>query len=52
MTKNVADQFVEVLVAAGIKRIHGIVGDSLNELTDSLRRQGRGGTSASALSPD
>jgi pyruvate dehydrogenase (quinone) len=41
MARNVADQFAEVLVAAGVKRIYGIVGDSLNGLTDSLRRQGR-----------
>jgi pyruvate dehydrogenase (quinone) len=40
MARNVADQFVEVLVAAGVKRIYGIVGDSLNGLTDALRRQG------------
>jgi pyruvate dehydrogenase (quinone) len=39
--KTVADQFAEVLAAAGIKRIYGIVGDSLNGLTDSLRRQGK-----------
>src|SRR6202046_4710354 len=38
--KTVADQFAETLAAAGIKRIYGIVGDSLNGLTDSLRRQG------------
>src|SRR5882724_10768235 len=41
MTKTVADQFAEILAAAGIKRIYGIVGDSLNGLTDALRRQGR-----------
>ena len=40
MAKTVADQFVETLAAAGVKRIYGIVGDSLNGLTDSLRRQG------------
>jgi pyruvate dehydrogenase (quinone) len=39
MAKSVADQFVETLAAAGIKRIYGIVGDSLNGLTDALRRQ-------------
>jgi pyruvate dehydrogenase (quinone) len=39
--KTVADQFAETLAAAGVKRIYGIVGDSLNGLTDSLRRQGR-----------
>src|SRR5438874_12565436 len=41
MAKTVADQFAEILAAAGIKRIYGIVGDSLNGLTDSLRRQGK-----------
>src|SRR5580658_3819141 len=41
MVKTVADQFVETLSAAGVKRIYGIVGDSLNGLTDALRRQGK-----------
>ena len=41
MTKTLADQFVETLVAAGVKRIYGIVGDSLNGLTDAIRRQGK-----------
>jgi pyruvate dehydrogenase (quinone) len=41
MAQTVADQFAEMLVAAGVKRIYGIVGDSLNGLTDSLRRQGK-----------
>ena len=41
MAKTVADQFAEILAAAGVKRIYGIVGDSLNGLTDSLRRQGK-----------
>src|SRR6202049_1391243 len=39
--KTVADQFAETLAAVGVKRIYGIVGDSLNGLTDSLRRQGK-----------
>jgi pyruvate dehydrogenase (quinone) len=39
--KTIADQFAETLAAAGVKRIYGIVGDSLNGLTDSLRRQGK-----------
>jgi pyruvate dehydrogenase (quinone) len=38
---TVADQMVETLAAAGVKRIYGIVGDSLNGFTDSLRRQGK-----------
>ncbi len=41
MAKTVADQFAEILATAGVKRIYGIVGDSLNGLTDALRRQGK-----------
>src|ERR1700756_4590118 len=41
MAKTVADQFAEILAAAGVKRVYGIVGDSLNGLTDALRRQGK-----------
>ena len=40
MAHTVADQMVETLAAAGVKRIYGIVGDSLNGFTDSLRRHG------------
>jgi pyruvate dehydrogenase (quinone) len=40
MARTVADQMAEVLAAAGVKRIYGIVGDSLNGFTDSLRRAG------------
>ncbi|MBO0757784.1 MAG: ubiquinone-dependent pyruvate dehydrogenase [Bradyrhizobiaceae bacterium] len=39
--KTVADQFDETLAAAGVKRIYGIVGDSLNGLTDAIRRQAK-----------
>src|SRR6202046_2819304 len=39
MSKKVADQIAERLVVAGVKRIYGVVGDSLNGITDSLRRQ-------------
>ena len=38
MARTVADQMVETLAAAGVKRIYGIVGDSLNGFTDALRR--------------
>ena len=38
--RTVADQIAETLSAAGVKRIYGIVGDSLNGLTDTIRRQG------------
>src|SRR5438552_9738327 len=41
MSGTVADQFAATLAAAGAKRIYGIVGDSLNGLTDALRRQGK-----------
>jgi hypothetical protein len=41
MAQRVADQFAAILAAAGVKRIYGIVGDSLNGLTDALRGQGR-----------
>src|SRR6202789_3979204 len=40
MTKIVADQFIETLAAAGVKRVYGVVGDSLNGLTDVIRRRG------------
>src|SRR6202043_2355562 len=39
MMKTVADQFAETLEAAGVKRVYGIVGDSLNGLTDAFRRR-------------
>jgi len=41
MARTIADQFAETLVAAGVKRVYGIVGDSLNGLTDAVRRQGK-----------
>src|SRR5450759_1380810 len=47
MTDTVADQTVETLAAAGVERIYGIVGDSLNDFTDALRR--RDGVELSAL---
>ncbi|GEP10503.1 ubiquinone-dependent pyruvate dehydrogenase [Methylobacterium gnaphalii] len=34
---NVADFFVETLVQAGIERVYGLVGDSLNAITESIR---------------
>src|ERR1700754_4367089 len=38
MTMTSADYVAQVLELAGIKRIYGVVGDSLNGLTDALRR--------------
>ena len=38
--KNVADLVVATLEQAGVERIFGIVGDSLNGLTEALRKRG------------
>ena len=38
MTKTTADLLVETLTHARVKRIYGVVGDSLNGLSDLLRR--------------
>ncbi len=37
MAKRVADLLVDVLLEAGVQRIYGVPGDSLNGITDSLR---------------
>ncbi|UFU06473.1 pyruvate dehydrogenase [Ruania halotolerans] len=37
---NVAEQLVSQLQAAGVRRIYGIVGDSLNPVVDAVRRTG------------
>lgn len=37
---NVAELIVEALHQAGVRRIYGVVGDSLNALTEALRKQG------------
>jgi pyruvate dehydrogenase (quinone) len=40
MRKNtVAELFVETLVLAGVKRVYGVAGDSLNGITDAIRRR-------------
>lgn len=41
MAKLVADQLVEMLADAGIKRIYAVTGDSLNHINDAVRRDGR-----------
>src|SRR5262245_66114395 len=38
MPRTVSKVFVETLIAAGVKRVYGVVGDSLNGLTDVIRR--------------
>jgi pyruvate dehydrogenase (quinone) len=41
MSKKVADQIVEMLVENNVKRIYAVTGDSLNELNDAVRRNGK-----------
>ncbi|MFF8290079.1 pyruvate dehydrogenase [Streptomyces sp. NPDC016309] len=36
--QNVAEQFVDTLVRAGVRRLYGVVGDSLNPVVDAIRR--------------
>jgi len=46
MARTVADQLIAQLIDAGVHRIYGIVGDSLNPVVDAVRRTGgsaRGG---------
>jgi pyruvate dehydrogenase (quinone) len=38
---TVAEELVGQLVRAGVQRIYGIVGDSLNPITDAVRRNGK-----------
>ena len=38
MSRTAADYMAETLARAGVTRIYGVVGDSLNGFTDSLRR--------------
>src|ERR1700723_420260 len=38
MAKKVAEVFIETLVNAGVKRVYGVVGDSLNGLTEVIRK--------------
>ncbi len=39
--KTVADQMVEMIAGAGVKHLYAITGDSLNNVNDSVRRDGR-----------
>jgi pyruvate dehydrogenase (quinone) len=38
-SKTVAELFVQVLASAGVERVYGVSGDSLNGITDSIRRE-------------
>ena len=37
--KNIAELLVEILAQAGVQRVYGVTGDSLNGVTDSIRKQ-------------
>src|SRR5258707_6193018 len=39
MAKNIAQLMVDTLVQAGVERVYGLPGDSLNGFTDSIRKQ-------------
>lgn len=41
MQKTVSDQVVEMLAAAGVRRIYGMAGDSLHPLMEALQRDSR-----------
>ncbi|MFF9018886.1 pyruvate dehydrogenase [Streptomyces eurythermus] len=38
--QSVAEQYVDLLARAGVERIYGVVGDSLNPVVDAVRRHG------------
>ena len=38
---NIAEQIVDMLVKAGVKRIYAVTGDSLNKINDAVRKDGR-----------
>jgi len=40
MAKTVAEALVSTLAERGVRRVYGIVGDSLNPVTDAIRRSG------------
>jgi pyruvate dehydrogenase (quinone) len=39
MAKNVAELLVETLAQAGVERVYGLPGDSLNGITEAIRKQ-------------
>lgn len=41
MSQTVAEDLVATLARAGVQRIYGVVGDSLNPVTDAIRRNGK-----------
>ncbi|MBI1752230.1 MAG: ubiquinone-dependent pyruvate dehydrogenase [Acidobacteria bacterium] len=41
MSQTVAEELIETLAQAGVRRMYGLVGDSLNPVTDALHRSGK-----------
>ncbi len=41
MSQSIAEELIKSLAEAGVRRIYGIVGDSLNPVTDAIRRNGK-----------
>jgi pyruvate dehydrogenase (quinone) len=41
MARTVAEHLVDTLALAGVRQVYGVVGDSLNPVTDALRRDGK-----------
>ncbi|WP_306350478.1 thiamine pyrophosphate-dependent enzyme [Flavobacterium sp. '19STA2R22 D10 B1'] len=41
MSKIVAEQLVEMLIEAGVKRVYAVTGDSLNHFNDAVRKSGK-----------
>ena len=39
MAKKVADQLVDTLEKAGVRRIYAVTGDSLNEVNEAVRKK-------------
>jgi len=39
MSKNISELLIETLAQAGVRRLYGLSGDSLNGITDALRKQ-------------
>ena len=40
MSRTVASLLIEILASAGVQRVYGVAGDSLNGITDALRAKG------------
>ncbi len=39
--RNASEVLIESLIAAGVKRVYGIAGDSLNGVTEAIRKSGQ-----------